>query len=323
MDSRKIFKSTLCLLIHLGVILAIKVASEIEDQSISITFRRVGTSGFCSDGTPGESTARRFGQVACAAAQTDCERDAACVALACSNANRVSVFYTTTDCTEGCGNLAWVQNSSHITGTMTDVSQPYWNDAECYVKDTTSGTAGAVITNVSEVCNSSYWTAQEQMYPNLPIEAANFTIDNVSVPFTIELVIEGALNRYSQLVRVAPVSCQTCFGGNDYMNPLLSVSNYMFHAELYPGGIGFSDLQLDFGNGNNSYSLKLECGNGACSSYSRGSAISDWVLGRTRAATRFFKETGAYKVQLGLPRGEADACGRIISFSHSLLQPTR
>jgi len=108
------------------------------ENSVGKTSQQVGGQGFCADANNSESTARRFEQVGCAAAQQACASDAPCVAYACTDTYNLSVLYTSTGCEVDCNQTAWLENPSLITNSMTTDSQPYWSSATCNVISTTT-----------------------------------------------------------------------------------------------------------------------------------------------------------------------------------------
>lgn len=105
------------------------------------SFVPVAGNGFCAAADGSESHARRFLETNCTQAGAACAADSACIAYACTDSRSLSALYTTTGCTQDCSALGWQMNPSLIIQAVQDPSQPYWNDAVCYVRS-----AGTTVT---------------------------------------------------------------------------------------------------------------------------------------------------------------------------------
>jgi hypothetical protein len=82
------------------------------------TYTQLPGVGWCTDSHNSEGTARRFEVGTLPVIRALCSDDPNCVAFAFrDDPGGHSALYTTTDCTRGCENTAWVDNTASIVGT--------------------------------------------------------------------------------------------------------------------------------------------------------------------------------------------------------------
>jgi len=98
-------------------------------------YTHVPGAGWCSDEQgDSDATARRFEDIDCTMAQSNCDSDSACAAYACmTGASPMSVLYSTTNCDLNCSRTEWLTNPRLITRARYTAQQSAWATATCHV----------------------------------------------------------------------------------------------------------------------------------------------------------------------------------------------